>query len=143
MINENNMKLPVIALGAWAWGSGFAGGNQVFGNVLTEEDLKPVFNAAIKAGFNLWDTAAVYGMGASEEILGKFIQSVSREDVMISTKFTPQISNGSATAMEDMFEESAERLGIDFIDIYWIHNPADVEKWTEELIPLMKNGKVK
>lgn len=133
MINENNMKLPVIALGAWAWGSGMAGGDQVFGNAFTEEDLKPVFDAAIKAGLNLWDTAAVYGMGASEEILGKFIQSVPREDVIISTKFTPQISNGS---------ETAERLGTDFIDIYWIHNPADVEKWTKELIHLMKNGKV-
>ena len=107
MINENNMKLPVIALGAWAWGSGFAGGVQVFGNAFTEEDLKPVFDTALKAGFNLWDTAAVYGMGASEEILGKFIQSVPREEVMISTKFTPQISNGSETAMEDMSEESA------------------------------------
>ena len=142
MINENNIKLPVIALGAWAWGSGMAGGDQVFGNAFTEEDLKPVFDAAIKAGLNLWDTAAVYGMGASEAILGKFIQSVSRENVIISTKFTPQISNGSETAMDDMFEESAERLGTDFIDIYWIHNPADVEKWTKELIALMKKGKI-
>lgn len=73
MINENNIKLPVIALGTWAWGSGIVGGDQVFGNTFTEEDLKPVFDTAMNAGLNLWDTAAVYGMGASESILGKLI----------------------------------------------------------------------
>lgn len=62
---------------------------------------------------------------------------------MISTKFTPQIANGLTTAMEDMFEESKKRLGTDYIDIYWIHNPANVEKWTNELIPLMKKGNIR
>lgn len=42
-----------------------------------------------------------------------------------------------------MCDSSLERLGTDYIDIYWIHNPADVEKWTPYLIPLMKSGKVK
>lgn len=42
-----------------------------------------------------------------------------------------------------MAEASCERLGIDVIDLYWIHNPADVERWTPELIPLLKSGKVK
>lgn len=142
MINENNIKLPAIALGAWAWGTGMVGADQVFGNTFTEEDLKLVFDTAIKAGLNLWDTAAVYGMGASELMLGKFMKSVPRENVVISTKFTPQISNGSATAMEDMFNESKQRLGTDYIDIYWIHNPAAVEKWTNELIPLVKKEKI-
>ena len=42
-----------------------------------------------------------------------------------------------------MVEASCERLGIDVIDLYWIHNPADVERWTPELIPLLKSGRVK
>lgn len=36
-----------------------------------------------------------------------------------------------------------KRLGIDVIDIYWIHNPADVERWTPQLAPLLKSGKIK
>ena len=55
--------LPKIALGAWSWGAGAAGGDQVFGNHLFEEELKPVFEKALERGLNLWDTAAVYGEG--------------------------------------------------------------------------------
>ena len=55
------IKMPKIALGAWSWGVGFAGGDQVFGNSLFEEELKPVFDMAMSLGLNLWDTAAVYG----------------------------------------------------------------------------------
>lgn len=136
-----NKELPKIALGAW--GTGAVGGNQVFGLNLNTEDLKPVFDEAMKNKLNLWDTAAVYGMGASESILGEFIRNVKREDVIISTKFTPQIANNSENAVEEMLEESLKRLHTDYIDIYWIHNPADVEKWTPKLILLAKSGKIK
>ena len=42
---------PKIALGSWSWGVGAAGGDQVFGNNLTAEDLKPVFDAAIRLSY--------------------------------------------------------------------------------------------
>ena len=58
--------LPKIALGAWAWGN-----DGTFGGKLTDGDLRPVFDAAMKAGLNLWDTAYAYGMGASEKVLGE------------------------------------------------------------------------
>lgn len=138
-----NKELPKIALGAWAWGTGSVGGDQVFGLNLGEQDLKPVFEEAIKNKLNLWDTAAVYGMGASESILGEFVKYVNREDIIISTKFTPQIASNSENAVEEMLNESFKRLNTDYIDIYWIHNPADVEKWTPKLIPLAKSGKIK
>mgnify|MGYP006336264451 CR=1 FL=1 len=59
-----------IALGTWAWGAGAFGGDAVFGSKTDVENLKPVFDAAMKNGLNLWDTATVYGMGESEKILG-------------------------------------------------------------------------
>ena len=62
------MELPSIALGTWSWGSGMAGGDQVFGNHTDAESLKSVFDAAYKAGLTMWDTATVYGMGASSAI---------------------------------------------------------------------------
>lgn len=140
MINSTSNK---IALGTWSWGVGMVGGDQVFGNHLDTEQLKPVFEAAMKAGFNLWDTATVYGMGASETLLGAFVKNNKNEEVVLSTKFTPQIASNASDPVAEMCEASLERLGTDSIDIYWIHNPADVEKWTPYLIPLVKSGKVK
>lgn len=140
---ENTKKFPKIALGTWSWGVGAVGGDQVFGNHLGEADLKAVFDTAMKAGLNLWDTATVYGMGASEDILGAFARTYPREEVLLSTKFTPQIAGGGMDPVADMCEASLERLGADYIDIYWIHNPADVERWTPGLISLVKSGKVK
>ncbi|GAA3413133.1 aldo/keto reductase [Paenibacillus hodogayensis] len=135
-----NTPIPPVALGTWSWGTGANGGDAVFGNNLMSEDLKPIFNAAMDAGLNFWDTAAVYGMGASEAILGKFIQG--RNDVLISTKFTPR-SEQSDDAMEEFLAGSLQRLGTDYVDMYWIHNPKDVRRWTSKLIPLMKSEKVK
>ena len=74
-----------IALGTWAWGSGAFGGNMVFGSKTDVENLKPVFDTAMKAGLCLWDTATVYGMGESERILGTLAKGVERKNVQIST----------------------------------------------------------
>jgi aryl-alcohol dehydrogenase-like predicted oxidoreductase len=137
------MRLPKIALGAWSWGIGAAGGDQVFGNHLFEEELKPVFDKAMECGLNLWDTAAVYGEGTSERILGNFVKDADRKDVILSTKFTPQIAGDSPSAMQEMIDGSKKRLHTDVVDIYWIHNPMDVERWTPELIPLAKSGQIK
>ncbi|MDE6290839.1 MAG: aldo/keto reductase, partial [Muribaculaceae bacterium] len=85
----------------------------------------------------------VYGMGASEDILGGFIKDYPRENFIISTKFTPQIAPDTEAPVLTMAEESCRRLHTDYIDIYWIHNPADVERWTPGLIALLKSGVVK
>lgn len=132
-----------IALGTWAWGSGAFGGNMVFGSKTDVESLKPVFDTAMKAGLCLWDTATVYGMGESERILGTLAKGAERKNVQISTKFTPQIAEMYDNNVEKMADASIERMGCDYIDVYWIHNPMDVERWTPGLIPLLKSGKVK
>ena len=136
MMSNNN--LPKIALGAWAWGN-----DGTFGNALTADMLRPVFDASVKAGLNLWDTAYVYGMGQSEKMLGEFIKGLPRKSYLISDKFTPQCANPEAdNAVIDLYETSANLLGEDFMDFYWIHNPLDAPKWTKELIPLAKSGKI-
>jgi len=132
-----------IALGTWAWGAGAFGGDTVFGSKTDVNNLKPVFDAATKAGLNLWDTATAYGMGESERILGTLAGGVPRDQVLISTKFTPQIAEVFDNSVEKMALASIERMGCDYIDIYWIHNPMDVERWTPGLIPLLQSGKVK
>lgn len=143
-MTNNTLKLPKIALGTWSWGTGSAGGDEVFGNNLSNEEMKQVFDTAIQSGLNLWDTAAVYGMGSSETALGTLVKELPRKDIFLSTKFTPRIAKEDSTQpVADMLSGSFERLHTDYIDIYWIHNPADFNKWTMQLIPLLKSGKVK
>lgn len=135
MAQEN---LPKIALGAWAWGN-----DGTFGGTLTAESFRPVFDAAMNAGLNLWDTAYVYGMGQSEKTLGALIRDLPRDSYLISDKFTPQCADPTAeNAVTALYETSAKLLGTDYMDFYWIHNPMDAPKWTEKLIPLAKSGKI-
>ena len=130
-------------LGTWSWGTGAVGGDQVFGNHVGVEELKPVFDEAMKNGLNLWDSAVVYGMGASENVLAAFTKTCCREEVKISTKFTPQIASDTENPVADMLAGSLARFDTDYIDIYWVHNPADVERWTPYMAALVKSGKVK
>ena len=131
-------KLPKIAMGAWAWGN-----DGTFGDHYEVSDLKAVYESAMKNGLNLWDTAFVYGMGTSEKILGELTKGTSSEDLILSTKFTPQCDDGSSEPMLHMLEGSLENLHTDAIDVWWIHNPMDVEKYTPMLIPLAKKGVIK
>ena len=74
-----------ILIGTWAWGTGSNGSSMVFGNKQDPEVLKQSFEEAVKLGFTKWDTAAVYGMGTCEKLLGTLISG--RDDIFISTKF--------------------------------------------------------
>lgn len=121
--------LPKIALGAWAWGN-----DGTFGGQLRADSLRPIFDAAMKEGLNLWDTAYVYGMGTSEKTLGSFLQDLPRDAYIVSDKFTPQCADySSATPVKDMLKTEYEMLGIDSMDIYWVHNPVDAPKWITEV----------
>ena len=122
-------NLPKIALGAWAWGN-----DGTFGNNLTAESLKPIFDTAMENGLNLWDTAYAYGMGTSEKVLAGFLKGLPRESYLISDKFTPQCADvSSASAMKDMIEMQLGLMDLDRFDVYWIHNVSGAPKWTEEL----------
>lgn len=131
--------MPQVMLGTWSWGTGFAGGNTIFGNSLQIEELKPVYDKAIANGLYAFDTAPVYGAGASETILG---QCINENQVIISTKFMPFWLQPK-DRMKHSLEESLQRLQLEKADIYWVHVPRNVEKWTTELIPLMKERKIK
>lgn len=119
------------------------GGDSVFGTHTDEATLQPVFDAATASGIRIWDTATAYAMGESERILGSFLQGRDRSKFVISTKFTPQLAEMYDNSVEKMAEASMERMGLDYIDVYWIHNSADVERWTPQLIPLLRSGKVR
>ena len=87
-----------ILIGTWAWGTGANGSSMVFGSKQDPEILKQSFEEAVKLGFTNWDTAAVYGMGSCEKLLGTLIKG--RDDIFISTKFFPRnISRASSRSL--------------------------------------------
>lgn len=136
-MERNN--LPKIAMGAWAWGDK----DGYFGNTMVEEQFRPVFGKALEEGLNLWDTATAYSNGESERIVGSLANSFGRENVIVSTKFTPQMAAMYGNSVENMCRASLSRMGLDYIDIYWIHNPINAPEYTKQLIPLLQQGLVK
>ena len=129
-----NNNLPKIALGAWAWGN-----DGTFGGETTAGTLRPIFDAAMAHGMNLWDTAFAYGMGTSEKVLAGFLKGLPRDSFLVSDKFTPQCADASnPTAMADMIEMQLKLMDLDRFDIYWIHNVWDAPRWTEELAKYFK-----
>jgi len=121
--------LPKVALGAWAWGN-----DGTFGSGIAPEELRPIFDAAMSAGLNLWDTAYAYGMGTSEKVLGEFLKGLPRESYLVSDKLTPQcLDTTAANPVGYMHDMQLELMGLDRFDIYWVHNTSEAPKWTRAL----------
>ncbi|MCF6426996.1 aldo/keto reductase [Amycolatopsis tucumanensis] len=142
-MTSEKLTVPAVALGTWAWGDSGEAGEGYFGSELTASGLREVVDKAQSNGFTLWDTAAVYGMGRSETVLARALKGYDRGEYQLSTKFTPQIAGDGDDPVADMLEQSLDRLGTDYVDLYWIHNPADVARWTPLLIPLLESGRIK
>ncbi|MCF8611024.1 aldo/keto reductase [Gordonia sp. HY285] len=136
-------SFPTVALGTWAWGDTGESGDGIFGSRFTESDIAEIVDRGQSSGLTFWDTAAIYGMGRSETVLAHALSGYERGDYQISTKFTPRIAGDGENPVADMLNESLTRLGTDYVDLYWIHSPADVARWTPQLIPLLQAGTVK
>lgn len=129
-----------VMIGTWAWGPGFNGSKQVFGNNYDEEILRESFERAVNLGLTRWDTAAVYGMGSCEKLLGKFING--RDGIFISTKFFPD-KKFRKGALEKSFHESMTRLNLKSADLFWIHKPNNLTKNLQEAVPLLQDGRIR
>ncbi|NKQ54768.1 aldo/keto reductase [Amycolatopsis sp. K13G38] len=142
-MTSETLTAPAVALGTWAWGDSGEVGDGYFGSQLTASGLRKVVEKAQSNGFTLWDTAVVYGMGHSETVLAQALKGYARGEYQLSTKFTPQVAGDGDDPVADMLEQSLERMGTDYVDLYWIHNPADVARWTPLLIPLLQSGRIR
>ena len=140
MFTLNNKTLPPCAIGTWAWGAGMNGSKMVFGNNYSEEQLTKTFDTAYNKSFVLWDTAEVYGMGNSEKILGKCIKN--KGNAILSTKYHPD-KKFKQGKLEQSLNNSLNRLGVDCIDLYWLHQPFCLEENIAEAVKQLKNGKIK
>ncbi|MCL1798143.1 MAG: aldo/keto reductase [Eggerthellaceae bacterium] len=139
-VSLQGLSVPPIALGTWAWGTGFNGSKMIFGSPVDPQELERVYARAAEAGLTFWDTAEIYGKGSAEKLLGGF--SRKHGEAVFSTKFFPMATSRKGSLAATL-KKSCKNLGVDGIDVYWIHVPQNVEKWTKELVPLMKSGKIR
>jgi aryl-alcohol dehydrogenase-like predicted oxidoreductase len=139
-----NEKEPVLdditfGVGAWAWGDRLVWG---FGRGYAEEDVRQVFDASVRAGIVLFDTAEVYGQGRSEILLGRFIRE-SGHKVMVATKFMPFPWRLRRQSLLRALRGSLNRLGLDCVDLYQIHQPlppVNVESWMGAMAEAVQAG---
>ena len=162
MMNKLNKETSAVGMGCWAIGGEWtlAGGQTGWGKTDDAESLKAI-EAAYDNGIRLFDTAATYGVGHSEKLVGKALKG-KRENCIISTKFgfcqEPEKKNvryyGSRMETSDVIsnlkkdcETSLEHLGTDYIDIYFFHIWDYDKKLAEELVPvleeLVSEGKIR
>jgi len=117
-----------------------------------DKDSIGAIHAALDAGFNWIDTAAVYGLGHSEEVVGRAIKGLSKKPYIFTKCERTWDANGKivpslkAESIRRECEASLRRLGVDVIDLYQIHWPepdADIEEGWTEMARLKQEGKVR
>ena len=131
-------------------GTNKVGGHNLFKD-LDEQDGYDLVRAALDAGINVLDTAFVYGLGRSEEIIGDVIQDYDRSKIIIATKGAQNPDNdykpdNSPEFLVKTVEESLKRLKTDYIDIFYIHFPDDTSDKlaaVEALDKLKQEGKIR
>ena len=145
---KTGMKVSKLCLGCMTYGS-----TKWREWVLDEEASRPFIKGALERGINFFDTADVYSLGASEEILGRAIKDFAkRDEVVIATKVYNKMRdepNGKGLSRKAIFTEidnSLQRLGTDYVDLYQIHRwdyTTPIEETMEALHDVVKAGKAR
>ena len=162
-LGNTDLEISPIAFGAFAIGGTMWAGNE-------EKDSINAIHAAIDNGISTLDTAPFYGLGRSEELIGKAIADKRREDIQILNKFG-LVWDGSNNGKGDYFfdtedngknysiykfaskenvvkevEESLKRLGTDYIDLLQLHWPdstTPISETMEAMERLLEQGKIR
>ena len=140
-------SLEVSSLGLGCMGMSYAYGPT------DESESLAVLRRYLELGGNFLDTAEIYGPYKNEELLGRFLREIQREQVVVATKFGFRIENGAIQGIDSSpanvrkaCEGSLKRLGIDTIDLYYQHrvDPAvPIEETVGAMAELVRAGKVR
>ena len=145
---NTDMRITRIGFGAWAIG----GGNWAFGwGPQDDNEAIAAIRRALEVGMNWIDTAAVYGLGHSEELTGRAIKDMRNKPYIFTKcglvwdenrKTSQSLKAGS---IKKECEASLRRLGVDAIDLYQVHWPVeeDIEEAWEMMKQLQAEGKVR
>lgn len=140
-LGRSGLKVSEISLGSWV----------TFGSQINENMASELLHAAYDAGVNFFDNADIYASGQSEEVMGRAIQDLPRESLVISSKvFWPTMPgpNGRGLSRKHIMESvhaSLKRLNTDYLDMYFCHRfdpdtPIDEVVYTMDL--LTRQGKI-
>lgn len=145
-----DMKVSTLGFGCWAIGG-------TWNNIDDNESINTI-RKALDLGINFFDTAPIYGKGHSEMVLGRALKGVNRDSVVIASKcglpFAYSSEHGRIKSRHDLsresifaeVEDSLQRLGTDYIDLYQVHWPdpnTAIQETAEALAELKKQGKIR
>jgi 1-deoxyxylulose-5-phosphate synthase len=148
-IGKSGLKVSRLCLGMMTYGS-----SKWRDWVLDEEQALPFVRRALEAGINFFDTADVYSVGASEEVLGNTLRAcgVKRENVVVATKvFNPMSDDVNDQGLSrkhimDSIDHSLRRLKMEYVDLYQIHrfdSNTPIEETMEALTDVVRSGKAR
>ena len=149
-LGTSGLQVSAISLGCMSYGDPTRGAH---GWTLPEEPSREFIKAALEAGITMFDTANIYGLGRSEEIVGRAIADFGkRDDVVLATKVHGRMFDGPKggglrrTAILTAIDDSLRRLGTDYVDLYQIHRwdpEVPVEEVMETLHDIVRAGKAR
>jgi aryl-alcohol dehydrogenase-like predicted oxidoreductase len=144
LLGRSGLRVSELCLGTmtfgeeWGWGA-------------SREESRRIFDAFVAAGGNFIDTANRYTDGTSEKLVGEFV-AAERDRFVVATKYTiftrkndPNASGNHRKNMVRSLEASLERLGTDYVDLYWVHawdSFTPVDELMRALDDLVRAGKV-
>jgi aryl-alcohol dehydrogenase-like predicted oxidoreductase len=148
-LGSSGLKVSRICLGTMTYGS-----SRWRPWVLDEEASRPLIAQALEAGINFFDTADMYSLGASEEVLGRALKDFAgaRDKVVIATKVFYPMGDGpndrglSRKHIMTAIDASLRRLGTDYVDLYQIHrfdSETPIEETLEALHDVVRAGKAR
>ncbi|MFI2362448.1 aldo/keto reductase [Promicromonospora sp. NPDC019610] len=149
-LGRTGLDVSPVAIGAMTYGEPDRG-HPVWSK--GEDEARPLIKHALESGINFFDTANLYSLGSSEEILGRALNDFAdRDEVVIATKLRHPMRLGpngrglSRKAIMTEVDHSLRRLGTDYIDLYQIHRNDHATPWEETLealSDLVTAGKVR
>lgn len=147
---RTGLEVSKLCLGCMTYGESGKGTHPW---TLDEETSRPLIRQALEAGINFLDTANVYSLGSSEEIVGRAIRDFAkRDEIVLATKVCQRMRpgpNGAGLSRKAIFSEldaSLKRLGTDYVDLYQIHRfdyGTPIEETLEALNDCVRAGKVR
>ena len=149
-LGRSGLKVPELCFGAGTFGAG----DEFFKAwaETDEEQARRMVDLCMDAGVNFFDTADIYSAGKSEEMLGRAIAHLKREDILLSTKATFRFGPGANNVGSSRYhliqalEGSLKRLGTDYVDVYHLHAfdaTTPVEETLRTLDDFVQQGKVR
>ncbi|MFD2616441.1 aldo/keto reductase [Terrilactibacillus laevilacticus] len=145
-ISDTDMKASRIGFGGWPIGGSSWGGSDDYDSIRT-------IHAALGQGINLIDTAADYGKGHSEELIGKALKETGNRDKVLiagkpglNWKKGPIFRDGSKERITSEINDTLTRLGTDYLDVYIVHWPdplVPIEETAEAMKELYDAGKIR